>query len=46
MREHRDILEALARHDADEAEYLAVLHVENAKKNIALATESAANPEE
>jgi DNA-binding GntR family transcriptional regulator len=37
MHEHRNILEALSRHDSAEAEYLAVLHIENARKNIVLA---------
>lgn len=40
MREHRDIVEALARHDSAEAEYLAVLHIENARKNIVMATQN------
>lgn len=38
MREHRDIVNALARHDAKEAEHLALLHIENARKSIILAT--------
>jgi DNA-binding GntR family transcriptional regulator len=37
MHEHRNILDALSRHDGAEAEYLAVLHIENARKNIVLA---------
>ena len=37
MCEHRDILDALSRHDSTEAEYLAVLHIENARKNIVMA---------
>jgi len=37
MCEHRNILEALSRHDSAEAEYLAVFHIENARKNIVLA---------
>jgi DNA-binding GntR family transcriptional regulator len=37
MHEHRNILDALSRHDSAEAEYLAVLHIENARKNIVLA---------
>jgi DNA-binding GntR family transcriptional regulator len=37
MQEHRNILDALSRHDSAEAEYLAVLHIENARKNIVLA---------
>ena len=40
VREHRDILDALQKHNVEEAEYLAVLHIENAKKNIALAAKS------
>ena len=32
---------ALSKHDADEAEYLAVLHIENAKRNIALTAQEA-----
>ena len=38
MCEHRDILDALAQHDSAQAEYLAILHIENARKNIVLAT--------
>ena len=38
MCEHRDIIDALSRHDSAEAEYLAVLHIENARKSIVLAT--------
>ena len=41
VQEHRDILMALSKHDADEAEYLAVLHIENAKRNIALTAQEA-----
>lgn len=37
MCEHRNILDALSRHDSAEAEYLAVLHIENARKNIVMA---------
>lgn len=40
MQEHRNILNALLRHDSADAEYLAVLHIENAKKNIVLATKN------
>ncbi|MBQ7338658.1 MAG: GntR family transcriptional regulator [Clostridia bacterium] len=40
MCEHRDILDALSKHDSAEAEYLAILHIENARKNIVLATKS------
>ena len=38
--EHRDIVDALSRHDSAEAEYLAVLHIENARKNIVLAAQN------
>ena len=38
VREHADILRALEAHDGDEAERLAVLHVENARGSIVLAT--------
>ncbi len=40
MCEHRDMIDAMARHDSAEAEYLAVLHIENARKHIVLATKS------
>lgn len=38
VREHAAILEALEQHDGDAAERLTVLHIENAKQCIALAT--------
>ncbi len=41
--EHAAILEALEQHDADAAERLTVLHIENAKKCIALATSADAD---
>ncbi|MBR2621938.1 MAG: GntR family transcriptional regulator [Clostridia bacterium] len=42
VKEHADILSALEQHDGDEAERLTVLHIENAKKCIVLATAQAA----
>jgi DNA-binding GntR family transcriptional regulator len=38
VREHADILRALEAHDGDKAEQLAVLHIENARGSIVLAT--------
>lgn len=38
VREHADILRALEAHDGDQAEQLAVLHIENARGSIVLAT--------
>lgn len=38
VREHADILRALKAHDGDEAERLAVLHIENARGSIVLTT--------
>ncbi len=39
-REHADILRALEAHDGDEAERLSVLHIDNAKSGIILATDA------
>ena len=39
VKEHADILAALEQHNADEAERLTVLHIENAKQSMALATQ-------
>lgn len=43
VKEHTDILRALEEHNGDEAERLAVLHVENAKEGIVPATKADEN---
>lgn len=46
VREHEAILRALEQHDGNEAERLTILHIENAKKCIVLATAQATDSDE